>query len=188
MSGALPNIEIEHKFLIDNQFDKEVLFSALIRQQPERIASAQVSETYFITQSTPKIIYRHRYDEKNQDLTYKTFGAGDIEVRQEVRLALAAGNQVELVRAFLAPLGIRWVGELTKALDVFEFADCEVVYYVARTEDKVITCVEFEALGIESVESARATLRRYEEQFGFADKVRCRRSLFEILFQDKIRS
>lgn len=58
-----------------------------------------------------------------------------------MRLALAAGNQVELVRAFLAPLGIRWVGELTKALDVFEFADCEVVYYVARTEDKVITCI-----------------------------------------------
>jgi hypothetical protein len=190
MSGALPNLEIEHKFLIDNKLDKARLFSALNRHQPKRVASAQVIETYFLTQATPNLIYRHRYDENNQDLTYKTFGAGDIEVRQEVRLALTltAGNQVEQVRAFLAPLGIRWQGGLTKSLEVFEFADCEVVHYVAKTDDKVITCVEFEALSVESVESARATLLRYEEQFGFADKARCRQSLFELLFQDKIRS
>ena len=41
-----------------------------------------------MTEATPRLIYRHRYDENNQDLTYKTFGGDDIEIRREVRLSL----------------------------------------------------------------------------------------------------
>ncbi len=187
MASALGlHIEIEHKFVIDAEFDQEHFFAQVDRLGPITTADAKVDETYFLLEATPNLVYRHRYDEKHQDLTYKTFKQGDIEVRQEVRLALdlKSGNQKERVVAFLAPLGIHWQSELKKTLRVFKFSDCEVVYYVARTTEKVVTCVEFEALDASSVESALSTLARYEQLLGFADKQRSKRSLFQLLFEE----
>ena len=57
-----------------------------------------------------------------------------------------------------APLQIRWQGGLTKELHVFNFSDCELVYYTASTDDKSVTCVEFEALATEDIPAALATL------------------------------
>ena len=77
-----------------------------------------------------------------------------------------------------------WQGGLNKDLQVFNFADCEVVYYEARTAEKTVTCVEFEALLADSVEAALATLASYEQRLGFGNRQRSRRSLFELLFRD----
>ncbi len=186
MAQADSHLEIEHKFVLPDDFDRERFFSEVKRHQPLRCATAQVVERYFVTKLTPGIIYRHRYDENNQDLTYKSFGHGDIEVRREVRLSLdlQSGNQVDRVQAFLAPLGVRWQGGLTKELHVFNFSDCELVYYTASTDDKSVTCVEFEALATEDIPAALATLSMYEKRFGFIDNQRSRRSLFELLFAD----
>lgn len=186
MSKMEPYLEIEHKFVLEPDFDRDELFQRITALQPLRIHSAQVVERYYLTKATPKLIYRHRYDENNQDLTYKTFGDGDIEIRREVKLALdlRVGNQAENVRAFLEPLGMTWQGGLNKELQVFDFADCEIVYYEARTAEKIVTCVEFEALSADGVESALATLASYEQRLGFGNRQRSRRSLFELLFRD----
>lgn len=180
--------EVEHKFIVDEQFDRTAFFSRIETLGPLKYVHTQVDETYFLTESTPELIYRHRYDEAHQDLTYKTFRQGDIEIRKEVRLALDShsGNQQAHVEAFLAPLRIRWQSELKKTLWVYDFADCEIVYYIASTVDRTVICVEFEALQSTSTDEAVATLRSYEERLGFADKIRSRRSLFELLFGDKI--
>ena len=76
-----------------------------------------------------------------------------------------------------------WQGGLNKQLQVFDFADCEIVYYEARTADKTVTCVELEALSADGVESALATLASYEHRLGFGNRQRSRRSLFELLFR-----
>lgn len=180
------HLEIEHKFVLEPDFDRDAFFQSVTALHPSRIRSAQVVERYYLTEATPKLIYRHRYDENNQDLTYKTFGDGDIEIRREVKLVLdlRIGNQEESVRAFLEPLGMTWQGGLNKQLQVFDFADCEIVYYEARTADKTVTCVELEALSADGVESALATLASYEQRLGFGNRQRSRRSLFELLFRD----
>ncbi len=180
------HLEIEHKFVLEPDFDRDAFFQSVTALHPSRIHSAQVVERYYLTEATPKLIYRHRYDENNQDLTYKTFGDGDIEIRREVKLVLdlRIGNQEESVRAFLEPLGMTWQGGLNKQLQVFDFADCEIVYYEARTADKTVTCVELEALSADGVESALATLASYEQRLGFGNRQRSRRSLFELLFRD----
>ncbi len=186
MSNIGTHLEIEHKFVLDPGFDRDAFFHSVTALQPLRTYSAQVVERYYLTEATPRLIYRHRYDENNQDLTYKTFGGDDIEIRREVRLSLdlRVGNQSESVRAFLEPLGLTWQGGLNKDLQVFNFADCEVVYYEARTAEKTVTCVEFEALLADSVEAALATLASYEQRLGFGNRQRSRRSLFELLFRD----
>lgn len=182
------HLEVEHKFVLHEQFDRSAFCAHVEALGPLRTVHTQVEETYLLVDATPGLIYRHRYDKKQQDLTYKTFRQGDIEVRKEVRLALDLhnGNQIAQAIAFLSPLGIRWQSELQKTLWVYDFADCEVVYYVAKSAERTVICVEFEASDAPSVEAALRTLQQYEERLGFASRERSRRSLFELLFADKL--
>ena len=182
------HLEIEHKFVLDEQFDRAAFCAKVEVLGPIRTVHTEVDETYYLVKATPELIYRHRYDKNHQDLTYKTFRQGDIEVRKEVRIALdhQRGNQKAQVTSFLSPLHIHWQSDLKKTLWVYDFADCEVVYYVAKSADRTVICVEFEALSAPSVESALATLASYERQLGFSDQERSRRSLFELLFADQL--
>jgi adenylate cyclase class IV len=182
------NLEIEHKFVVDASFDRQALMQKVRSLSPNEESHAQVQERYFLTHLTPQVIYRHRYDEKNQDLTYKSYGQSDIEVRREVRIALdlSVGSQVEQVAAFLQPLSIRWQSSLRKELWVFSFADCEIVYYEAKSEHKTVCCVELEAIHPANVDAALATLSSYEKQLGFDASARSRSSLFDLLFADSL--
>ena len=177
--------EIEHKFLVKNGagFDLATFRQQLQRLQPHRTVVQQVRDRYYILNKDRGFIYRHRYDQELQHLTVKSIG-GDAEERLEVNLHLGQhqGDQRDAVERFLAVRGIAWAGTIHKAIEVFYFPDCEIVYYAAQGGGKNVQCVEFESTQAETLEEARATLRRYECATGFGDTVRETQSLAELLF------
>lgn len=175
--------EIEHKFIVGPQFDLAEFRRRAQALCPQRTTELHVEDTYFVTGLGPGVVFRHRYDAERQELTVKSRGPGDTEVRREVNLRLdqARGSQLAAVAAFLEPLAIRWQGTLGKDICVFYYPDCEVVYYDARTAKRRICCVEFEAVGSANLDAARATLASYEKQLGLGAAPRAWESLFDLL-------
>lgn len=177
--------EIEHKFVLDGAFDLAAFRHALAALGPERHTSLRVQDRYFLTADgrARHFILRHRYDHEIHQLTIKSL-ASDPEVRDEINLDLGhhAGDQRAQVDAFAARLGASWSGALQKDLDVWYFPDCEVVHYVATTADRVVRCVEFEAVRQASIPAARAVIDRYERATGFDPATRSRQSLVDLLF------
>jgi adenylate cyclase class IV len=182
MTENLQFLEIEHKFIIAADVDITPLLDELQRRGPEKFIQTSVADSYFLVQNPPQTVYRHRIDSYLQQLTVKSFGR-DTEVRLEVNLDLdpAKGNQIEVVRAFLAPLGVLWQGTLHKEVQAFYFADAEVVYYEARYEDRTIRCVEIEARHASSIEEAQKILTDWEDSLGLDPAQRSHASLLELL-------
>lgn len=188
--------EIEHKFIVGEGFDLERFRAQLVALGPTRISEVEVDDTYYVPRERPGVILRHRYDRELQDLTLKSRSGADPEARTEITLKLehGTGSQQRAVAEFLDALlgtgsragGIAWQGSLHKSLHAFYFPDCEVVHYVATAGDRTVRCVEFEARGAADLDAARATLKRYEEQTGFAGQPRSKRSLFDLLLRPQI--
>lgn len=197
MSDNLQFLEIEHKFVIEAGLDIRSLLDDLHQRKPEKFIQTDVQDTYFLVENPPQAVYRHRIDSYLQQLTVKSLGA-DTEVRLEVNLDLdpAKGNQIERIRAFLAPLGVLWQGTLRKEVQAFYFADAEVVYYQAQYLDRVIRCFEIEARKPPSIEGAQKILADWEKSLGFDPAKRSQASLLELLviptlsaaLQEKVRS
>ena len=194
MNARSDHLEIEHKFVVEADFDLSALRRAAlaISPGPLRENELRVRDTYFVLAQKDDLIFRHRHDAERQELTLKSRG-GDTEVRLEVNLRLAqdAGSQLDQVAAFLRPFHIKWRGTLIKDIAVFYYPDCELVYYTARTDDPadgdhVLRCVELEATHEGDVAAAQKTLSSYEARLGFADRPRAQASLFELLLQPKM--
>lgn len=179
--------EIEHKYVLDDEFDLPRFRQAVAALGPIRISAVSVVDRYFLTEGghARRYLIRHRYDAELHHLTIKTLGA-DTEVRDEVNLDLGhhAGPQAAQVDAFMNRLGVVWRGTLNKQLEVWYFPDCEVVYYQASSSTASVRCVEFEATRKDSLDEALATVERYERATGFAGASRSRRSLPQLLFPD----
>lgn len=177
--------EVEHKFVVTAAFDLAAFRAALASLGPRRVTSLQVRDRYFLTDDgrRGRYVLRHRHDPELHQFTIKSLGA-DPAVRDEISLDLGhhAGDQAAAVAAFVARLGVAWTGELTKDLDVWYFADCEVVHYVASSGAREVRCVEFEAVGQASVAAALAVIDRYERATGFDPAARSRQSLVDLLF------
>lgn len=181
--GTLRFKEIEHKFIVGKAFDLAALRAALQVMGPARHEMLRVRDRYFITEAGRQrgFILRHRHDRELHELTLKTV-VGDAEVRDEINLALRPDDQDAVVDAFVRAQGVVWSGTLWKDLEVWHFADCEVVHYVATTDTREIHCVEFEATEKASLESALAVMLRYEEATGFADATRTPASLVDLVW------
>lgn len=179
--------EIEHKFIVPDQFDLPRFRQAVTALGPTRTSTVTVQDRYFLTEggSARRFLMRHRYDAELHHLTIKSLEA-DSEVRVEVNLDLGhhAGSQAAQVDAFIGHLGVIWRGELQKALEVWYFPDCEVVYYEASTPSRSVRCVEFEATRKDSLAEALATVERFERATGFDGASRTHESLPQILFPD----
>jgi hypothetical protein len=175
-------LEVEHKYLVDESFDKMGFAARAKTLGPRENYFVEVADTYYCVSSLPGHVFRYRVDSKLQQLTVKSLGR-DPEVRLEVNLDLDMTKppQQEKVRAFLAPFGINWEGQIKKKVDVFLFPDCEVVYYDAAFGAKRVSCVEFEATNFKDVDSALAAISHYEKIFGFDTKKRCSVNLFRLL-------
>lgn len=182
---TLEHQEIEHKFLVGESFDLDTFRKALATLGPSRRIALVVRDTYFLLSGDDHLVYRHRYDEELQELTVKNLGA-DAAVRLEVNLDLGhhRGDQLATTQAFLAARGIAWQDTVYKDIEVYHFADCEVVYYRAWTEHRTLHVVEFEAVHKPTLDDAFAVLRRYEEATGFAETVREPRSLPQLIFPE----
>ena len=180
-------MEIEHKFVVDDQFDLPRFREAVAKCGPIRTSTVSVVDRYFLTEGgrARRYLLRHRYDAELHHLTIKTLGS-DAQVRLEVNLDLGhhAGPQSAQVDAFMEQLGVTWRGTLNKELEVWYFPDCEVVYYEASTAARSVRCVEFEATRKDSLEEALATIERFERATGFGDDVRSRLSLPQMLFPE----
>ena len=179
--------EIEHKFIVDEQFDLTYFRDALGRLNPTRTTSIHVRDRYYLTDGgrRGRFVIRHRYDSELHHLTLKTL-EDDTEARTEINLDLGhhAGDQHDVVDAFLDNLGVQWSGTLHKDLEVWQFHDIEVVHYRASTDARSVRCVEFEATRKPSLAGALAIVERYECATGFADQHRSRLSLLQILFPE----
>jgi hypothetical protein len=175
--GALRFTEIEHKYV------PEAFRRAVTALGPTRHSALRVRDRYFLTDAGMRqgFILRHRHDRELHELTLKTFGA-DAQVRGEINVALTPVDQDGIVDAFVDAQGVVWRGELWKVLDVWYFADCEVVYYVAEAEGRQVRCVEFEAVGAATVEDALQTMARYERATGFDGARRTPASLVELMW------
>lgn len=184
--------EIEHKYLVDAEFDLLAFEATARRLNPEKSSRLKVIDTYYVVEAMPNHVIRHRVDQELQQLTIKSTGS-DNECRTEVNLdlSLRTGNQADAVKAFLEPLRVLWSGTIEKNIFVFYFSNCEVVHYSARSieasgVEKAIHCVEFEAIKKVSREESLATISRFEASFGFQHAERCHHSLFELLFGSQL--
>ncbi|MEQ1575463.1 MAG: CYTH domain-containing protein [Vicinamibacterales bacterium] len=179
--------EIEHKYVVGDEFDLESCRTVLATLGLVRTTSIRVRDDYYLTEGGQRrrFLVRHRFDAELHQLTIKTLEV-DAEVRDEVNLDLGqqAGDQGAQVEAFMACLGISWRGTVHKDVEVWYFPDCEVVYYRAWTDSRSIRCVEFEARGGTSVAEALAIVERFERATGFDCQVREHRSLPQLLFPE----
>jgi len=179
--------EIEHKYVVGDEFDRPRFGAMLAMLGPARTHSIRVRDRYYLTEGgrDRRFMIRHRFDAELHHLTIKTLEA-DTEVRDEVNLDLGqhAGDQAAQVDAFMARLGVLWSGTLHKDVDVWDFADCEVVHYVASADSLSVRCVEFEATRGNSLADALAIVERFEHATGFHGLVRSRVSLPQILFPE----
>ena len=186
-TDALQFTEIEHKYIVDEQFDLLRFRQAVEALGPIRTSTIGVEDRYFLTEGgrARRFLMRHRYDAELHHLTIKSLES-DTEVRVEVNLDLGhqAGQQASQVDAFMKLLGVVWSGSLRKELEVWYFPDCEVVYYQASTPSRSVRCVEFEARRKNTLEEALATVERFERATGFLGAARSRLSLPQILFPE----
>jgi hypothetical protein len=179
--------EIEHKFVVGAAFDLDGFRAAVeaLRPAPLRTFALRVRDRYFLTEHgrAHRYVIRHRYDDELHHLTVKALEA-DPEVRDEINLDRGppAGDQVATVDAFLARLGAVWEGDVLKDIEVWEFAECELVHYRATGGGREVHCVEFEAKHAATVDDAVGVLTRYERATGFGEARRTMASLVDLLF------
>ncbi len=184
--------EIEHKFVVGAAFDLDGFRAAVeaLRPVPLRTFALRVRDRYFLTEHgrAHRYVIRHRYDEEMHHLTVKSLEA-DPEVRDEINLDLGqhAGDQAATVDAFLARLGAVWEGDVLKDIEVWEFAECELVHYRATGGGREVHCVEFEAKHAATVDDAVGVLTRYERATGFGEATRTMASLVDLLFPGALR-
>jgi len=111
--------EIEHKFVVGDDFDLAGFRAAVERLDPTRTTALRVRDRYFLTEAgrRGRFILRHRYDSELHHLTLKSL-ARDTEVRSEVNLDLGhhAGDQAPAVDAFVERLGVTWRGVIVQDL------------------------------------------------------------------------
>lgn len=179
--------EIEHKYIVEDQFDLEGFRQSVSALDPTRTLKTRVKDRYYLTEGgrARRFLFRHRYDTELHHLTIKALEK-DTEVRVEVNLDLGhhAGSQEGHVEAFVDQLGVLWSGTLHKELEVWYFPDCEVVYYEASTASRAVRCVEFEATRKDSLDGALETVKGFERATGFQAMTRSRLSLPQLLFPD----
>ncbi len=175
--------EIEHKFVVGDDFDLPAFRRLLRALGPEGTTALSVRDVYYWSERHPRIVFRHRYDRELQHLSVKSLEP-DPEVRLEVNLDLGQhrGDQQAAVEAFLGALEIDWRGEVDKEIEVFYFPDCEVVYYRGASRSTSVACVEFEARGQASIDDALRVLARYERLTGFRSRRRTAKTLVDLLF------
>lgn len=183
--------EIEHKFVVGDDFDADGLRYRLRQLGPQRETSCEVRDVYYLLEGRPGLIYRHRFDAELQHLSVKSFG-GDTEARLEVNLDLGQhrGDQQATVEAFLGVAGVTWRGEVRKEIEVFYFNECEIVIYQAHANGhhRRLRCVELEARGATSLEAGLEVLTRWEERIGFADRQRTDAPLVALLYPEITRA
>ncbi len=175
--------EIEHKFVVGDDFDLEEFRATMRGLGPERTTTLAVRDVYYWSEGRPRIVFRHRFDDELQHLSIKSLD-DDPEVRVEINLDLGQhrGDQQPAVEAFLETLDLAWRGEIDKQIEVYYFPDCEVVYYRGASESESVACVEFEARRHDSIDDALAVLARYERRIGFEGRRREARPLVAMLF------
>ena len=181
--------EIEHKYVVGDEFDLPRFRERLTALGPSRTGSIRVRDRYYLLEGSleRRFMIRHRFDAELHHLTIKSL-ENDTEVRDEVNLDLGqhAGDQAAQVDAFMARLGGVWSGTVQKDVDVWYFPDCEVVHYLASTGSRTVRCVEFEATRRDSLAAALAIVDTFERATGFAGLVRSRLSLPQLLFPELV--
>jgi len=176
------SLEIEHKYLVPEDFDLSRLagqLQALGATPPHRV---EVQDTYYYRRDLLDVVFRHRIDAELHQLTVKSRPA-DAQVRREVNLDLAGPDARSAVAAFLA---VGWGRceelHLHKSVTVWELPGFEIVHYVAQRADGfTLRCVEFEATASGTPDEAIAALQSLGHACGFDPTNRTAESLFTLM-------
>lgn len=182
-------LEIEHKYLVEESFDREHFLAQVAGLGPIHTSYVDVTDRYYVTHACPNHVYRHRYDAEIQQLTVKGL-SDDPEARLEVNLdlGLQKGNQADRVSAFLTPLGPYWWGDIAKQVWVFYFPKAEIVFYEASHRSRRVRCIEIEAVQPQTLEEGKNIIGIYEEALGLCPQTRCLKSLFHLLLSENLPS
>ncbi len=183
--GSNSFVEIEHKFVVPANFNRDAFLKKVSDLSPNRQARAKVRDTYFVLAHDNQHVYRHRFDNEIQQLTVKSI-EHDAAVRTEINIPIdqSKGDQRPAILEFMNTLGCRWSGDLAKEIHVAYFHDCEIVFYRAVNQGKEVYCIEFEAVNPGSIEEGLNVLKKYEVALGFVANDRESKSLFELLLLD----
>ena len=174
-------LEIEHKFVVDARFDRERFFESCRDLNPEGEKALEVLDTYYVPAQSTDHIYRHRLDKEIQQLTLKS-REKDNEIRTEINLELGVHrSQGDAVSAWMRAVGAGPGQIIEKSIRVFDYADCEIVYYEAAHDGRQVNCVEFEAKHAANEAAGLLILQRYEEKLGFDPLQRAQTNLFDML-------
>lgn len=174
-------MEIEHKFVVEAGFDLDRFLQKVRALAPEKDYKTEVTDTYYLLEAVPNLVYRHRFDGMIQHLTTKSVSSVDSESRLEINLHLDLRDQSTNIRAFLSPFGIQWSGTLRKKVQVFYFKDLEIVFYEATYNGANVRCIELEARSPESLESAQNILETWERKLDLNPSERSHQSLLHLL-------
>ena len=174
--------EIEHKFIVPNDFDRTSFMARLKSLGPTHCDEVAVEDSYYVLEGRRNHIYRFRIDRQIQQLTVKSVTSNTFE-RLEVNLNLdqSEGSQREAVEAFLSSFGLAWKASLSKDVAVAYFPDCEIVHYRAKSGDHEVGCIEFEATSTDDTATALKILKKYEQNLGFGEIALETKSLFDLL-------
>ena len=181
-------LEIEHKFVVRDDFQLAPFLARCEALGPLHSKALDVRDCYYSVPGRRDIVLRHRFDAELQQFTLKSRGK-DSEIRDEINLGLLREpDQETAIRAWTQLLGALGPYQIDKSIWVFEFPDCEVVYYEAcyAAQERKIKCVEIEARGASNVMEALATLERYEQLLGFQASARSHADLFSLLIDELI--
>lgn len=179
--------EIERKYIADKFISRTDLVNRVLSLGPVQCKTHQVHDHYFLVKTLEKAVFRYRHDDELSQLTVKSIEKTPT-VRTEINLDLSKQmpNALEDVAAFMSMFDLEWSGSLTKDLWVAYFDDCEIVYYVASTPKRTVSCIEIEAKDAHSLEEGLGILEKYEKKLGFSANLAEARTLFEILFQGEV--
>jgi adenylate cyclase class IV len=147
-------------------------------------------------QNLPNIV-RHRFGNHNNELTLKQGvtppnDKNSTANRIEINLQLSSETDVEMVNAFYQLLGYQFDYKILKKSHIFDFGDCELVYYIVYSvESKRVTrasnekyteigrYIEIEAKSDNLNESFKI-INKYEKILGFNQDQRLNKSLYEL--------
>lgn len=180
-TGHAKFLEVEYKFVLPDEATFEHFCSLITTMSPSRHSHVSTTDTYYVLDSNPGFIYRHRFDQELQQLTVKSL-TQDPSVRMEVNLELKTdGNQGDAVQNFLQTFGIKAQSSLTKDLYVFYFPNIEIALYRARAGQRELLCLEIEVTNFDDISSGKNELNKWCQKIGVNSEARETRSLFEIL-------
>jgi adenylate cyclase class IV len=179
MTSMESNMEIEYKFWagdVSKQDFHTILENAIGKQyEPKYVCSC---DDYYTNEYAESFL-RYRKGGSRTELTLKQKREGNI-VRKEINLDMTTNHDSSVVE-FLSLSGYNKAFSVFKEAWIWDFADCDVSYYILSDGRAVI---ELEALIYSSTAEGVSIIDKWSDKLNCSQFERESRSLFEIFTEE----